>query len=469
MGACFLFALFATFLGLSPAAGAFLVGVVIGDTQVSGRINGMVGPVRDMFGALFFLSIGMLIDYRTLDDYVIPVVVLVAVFVTGKIAANTVGSIMAGLRPTDAVRVGMTMPQMGEFSLAIGRLTPATTAGGAAVAPILSICTAVTSVVAPLTSRAAVPLSEWTGRHAPTVLRESMLSIRLGVDVFWSSFSQSGGPGNDSRGTVRGILINMFIIALLSGAGTEALHFIPETLGDRLPVPAGVAGLVVVGIVAGLSIPSAIAIWRSLHSLARGATSSSKLADQQPDGEQRRDTLRAMVEYGLAMLFIALLFLLILPLTSELLALSSLSVPVSLLLLLSPALAVGLFSFRLHRVLERAVSQTFTSGEEGGKRRAQDGHDETGREDIPGHVHGGALQPVEDTLLPEDNPLAPAVERMPERDELAHLLMGDGHHSQQPRDGERAPREGEREDAEAEGLEEAAEGTGEREDGRQSG
>ena len=373
LGACFLFALFATFLGLSPAAGAFLVGVVIGDTQVSGRINGMVGPVRDMFGALFFLSIGMLIDYRTLDDYVIPVVVLVAVFMTGKIAANTVGSIMAGLRPTDAVRVGMTMPQMGEFSLAIGRLTPGTTAGGAAVAPILSICTAVTSVVAPLTSRAAVPLSEWTGRHAPTVLRESMLSIRLGVDVFWSSFSQSGSEGNDFRGTVRGILINMFIIALLSGAGTEALHFIPENLGDRLPVPEGVAGLLVVGIVAGLSIPSAIAIWRSLHSLARGATSSSRLTDQdQPDGEQRRDTLRAMVEYGLAMVFIAILFLLILPLTSELLALSSLSVPVSLLLLLSPALAVGMFSFRLHRVLERAVSQTFTSGEEGEERRQQD-------------------------------------------------------------------------------------------------
>ena len=463
LGACFLFALFATFLGLSPAAGAFLVGVVIGDTQVSGRINGMVGPVRDMFGALFFLSIGMLIDYRTLDDYVIPVVVLVAVFMTGKIAANTVGSIMAGLRPTDAVRVGMTMPQMGEFSLAIGRLTPGTTAGGAAVAPILSICTAVTSVVAPLTSRAAVPLSEWTGRHAPTVLRESMLSIRLGVDVFWSSFSQSGSEGNDFRGTVRGILINMFIIALLSGAGTEALHFIPENLGDRLPVPAGVAGLVVVGIVAGLSIPSAIAIWRSLHSLARGATSSSRLTDQdQPDGEQRRDTLRAMVEYGLAMVFIAILFLLILPLTSELLALSSLSVPVSLLLLLSPALAVGMFSFRLHRVLERAVSQTFTSGEEGEERRQQDSPEEAGAEDLPADARVGALQPVEDALLPEDDPLAPVVENMPERDELAHLLMGDGHHSKQPRDGER-------EDAEAEGLEEAAEGTGEREDGRQSG
>ena len=462
LGACFLFALFATFLGLSPAAGAFLVGVVIGDTQVAGRINGMVAPVRDMFGALFFLSIGMLIDYRTLDDYLIPVLVVVAVFMAAKIAANTVGSIMAGLGPTDAFRVGMTMPQMGEFSLAIGRLTPASTAGGAALAPILSISTAVTSVLAPLTSRVAVPLSEWASQRAPAVLRESMLSIRLGVDVFWSSFSQSEDSGRGFRGIGRRILINMFIIALLSGAGTEVLHFIPEDLGDRLPVPAGVAGLVVVGIVAGLSIPSGIAIWRSLDSLARVATSSSKPVDQQPEGLQRRDVVRTMVEYGLAMVFIALLFLLILPLTSELLALSSLSVPVSLLLLLSPALAVGVFSFRLHRALERAVSQTFTSGEEGRGSRSQDGPEEARPGELPAESDGAALQPAEDTLLPEDNPLAPVVERMPERDELAHLLMGDGHHPEPAADGGG-------EDGKAGDAGEEAEGTGERRDGGQVG
>ena len=295
-----------------------------------------------------------------------------------------------------------------------------------------------------------------------------MLSIRLGVDVFWSSFSQSEGPGTQSegsgkgvRGIGRGILINMFIIALLSGAGTEVLHFIPENLGDHLPVTAGVAGLVVVGIVAGLGIPSAIAIWRSLHSLARVATSSSKALDQRPDGQQRRDALRAMVEYGLAMVFIALLFLLILPLTSELLALSSFSVPVSLLLLLSPALAVGLFSFRLHRVLERAVSQTFTSGE-GGTARGQDSAEGAQTGDLPADAHGHTLQPADDTLLPEDSPLAPAVERMPERDELAHLLMGDGHHRESTRDDHD-------DDSEGEIAGNETEGTGERKDSPQSG
>ena len=102
LGFCFLLALCATLLGLSPAAGAFLIGVVIGDTEASGRVTQLVAPVRDMFGALFFLSIGMLIDYRTLDDYIVPALVVAGVFMLGKIAADTVGSILAvGAGPFD--------------------------------------------------------------------------------------------------------------------------------------------------------------------------------------------------------------------------------------------------------------------------------------------------------------------------------------------------------------------------------
>ena len=83
-----------------------------------------------MFGALFFLSIGMLIDYRTLDDFIVPALVVVGVFMAGKVVANAVGSILAGHSPEDAMRVGMTMPQMGEFSLAIGRVSPTDALGG---------------------------------------------------------------------------------------------------------------------------------------------------------------------------------------------------------------------------------------------------------------------------------------------------------------------------------------------------
>ena len=361
LGFCFLMALCATLLGLSPAAGAFVIGMVIGDTESSERITRMIAPVRDMFGALFFLSIGMLIDYRTLDDYLMPALLVVAVFMTGKIAANTVGSILAGRRPDEALRVGMTMPQMGEFSLAIGRLSPSDVVRGSALGPVLSLCTAITSIFAPLTSRSALPISNWADRRTPLPLRKIMLSIRLGVNIFWSALSLTGETGEQLRDVGRGILINVGIIGLLCLAGTGVLYITPEALGSLLPWPVGITGLLILGVVTGLSAPSAIRIWHSLGDLARLATNIPHI---QPFGTGRLErwaTWQTMVEYGLATVLLGLLFLLTLPLMVRLFTLGSLSVPLSLVLLVAPALAVGVFSFRLHLILEPAFRETFTA------------------------------------------------------------------------------------------------------------
>ena len=365
LGFCFLLSLCATLLGLSPAAGAFLIGVVIGDTQAAGRVTRMVAPVRDMFGALFFLSIGMLIDYRTLDDYILPALVVVAVFMAGKIAANTVGSILAARNPSDAMRVGMTMPQMGEFSLAIGRLTPSDIVGASALSPILSIATAVTSVLAPLTGRAAGPLAEWAGRHSPGPLRRVMLGISLAVNIFWSMLSLPGSSGEGFRSITRRILINACIVAVLSAAGTGVVYAAPEALGNVLPVSQGVAALIVVGVVLGLSVPAVIDIWRSLSTMARLATSAPNLPPVTIWGVPHWDTLRTIVEYGLATGLMALLFLLMLPLLIRLFAFGGVSITLSLALLIVSAVAMGVISFRVHRVLQPAFQDTFISSASG--------------------------------------------------------------------------------------------------------
>ena len=368
LGFCFLLALCATLLGLSPAAGSFLVGVVIGDTRAAERVAHMVAPVRDMFGALFFLSIGMLIDYRTLDDYILPALVVVAVFMIGKMVANTVGSILAARNPSDAMRVGMTMPQMGEFSLAIGRLTPADVAGASALGPILSITTAITSVLAPLTGRAAGPLAEWAGRHSSGPLRRVMLGISLAVNIFWSMLSLPGAAGQEFRNITRRILINACIVAVLSAAGTGVVYAAPGALGNVLPVSPGVAALIVVGVVLGLSVPAVIDIWRSLRTMAHLATSAPNLPDL-PTLAVRVlpswDTLRTMVEYGLATGLMALLFLLMLPLFIRLFAFGGVSITLSLALLIVSAVAMGVISFRVHRVLQPAFQDTFITGASG--------------------------------------------------------------------------------------------------------
>ena len=426
LGMCFLMALSATLLELSPAAGAFMIGVVLGDTAASERIAQMVSPVRDMFSALFFLSIGMLIDYRTLDDYIVPALVVLGVFMTGKIIANYVGSILAGRSPEDSLKVGLTMPQMGEFSLAIGRLSPADVVGSAALGPILSICTVITAALAPLTSRAASPLSAWTDRRAPAFLRQIMLSIRLGVDIFWSALSLSGGTGEQFRRIGRGILINICVIGILSAAGTGVLFLAPETLRQLLSLPPWVAGLVVAGVVIGLSAPSAVKIWGSLNSLAQLATSTP---DSWPMGSgwiMRRRMLRTMVEYGLASVLMVLLSLLSLPLIIRLFTLGSPSIPVSILLLVLPALAVGIFSFRIHRVLEPAVSDTFTAEPDESLAAADVQEPETGPVDSKVPSTDARREPPEDPLESLVNPLiTSALDQMPERGALSQLLRED--------------------------------------------
>ena len=431
LGMCFLMALSATLLELSSAAGAFMIGVVIGDTAASERITQMVSPVRDMFSALFFLSIGMLIDYRTLDDYIVPALVVVGVFMTGKIAANTVGSILAGRSPEDSLKVGMTMPQMGEFSLAIGRLTPADVLGSATLGPVLSICTVITAALAPLTSRAASPLSAWTGRRTPAFLQEIMLSVRLGVDIFWSALSLPRRTGDQFRNAGRAILINVCIIGILSAAGTGVLFLAPETLRELLPLPPGVAGLVVAGMVIGLSVPSAVRIWNSLNVLAQLTTSTP---ESWPAGSRwimRRRVLRTMVEYGLASVLMVLLFLVTLPLVIRLFSLGSPSIPVSLILLILPALAVGIFSFRIHRVLEPAVSETFMAEPEDSPDPGDADTPEGGSVDEgapPSRVH---QERPDDSLESLVNPLiTSAIEHIPERDELSQLLTEELDHEE---------------------------------------
>ncbi len=364
LGSCFLLALCATLLGLSPAAGAFLVGVIIGDTEASGRVTRMIAPVRDMFGALFFLSIGMLIDYRTLDDYILPALIVVAVFMLGKIAANTIGSILAGRRLNDALQVGMTMPQMGEFSLAIGRLGPGDVAGFSPLGAVISIATAITSVLAPITSKSASKVAVWVDRFTPAPLTWIVLSVQLGVDAFWSALSLRGESGDRFRSVRQTIFINAAIMGFLSVAGTGVVYIAPDAVSELLSVPTGVAAMIIVGIVIGLSIPSAVVIWRSLGTISLLAAQGPDETESAEETYQRSRTFRTMVEYGLATVLMSVLFLLALPLVIRLITLDTLSIPLSLVLLISPALLVGLFSFRIQWILEDAITDILGSGPE---------------------------------------------------------------------------------------------------------
>ena len=439
LGVCFVLALCANLLGLSGAAGAFLIGVVIGDTEVAGRVTRLVNPVRDMFGALFFLSIGMLIDYRTVDDYIVPAMVVVGVFMTGKAVANIVGSILSGRSPRTAVQVGMTMPQMGEFSLAIGRVAPTEIAGLAALGPILAIATAITSALAPLTARIARPMCLWVERNSPATLHQVNLSIQLGVDTFWSALAVGGPSGGQLHNLGRRMLVNLCIVAVITAAGTIALYALPNVGSRALQVSPATFGLIVWGAVVVCGTISSINIWRELRMLAQLATGESgprAPADADADaGDPLWQTLRSMVQNGLATAFLALLLLLSAPLIIRLYALGSLSAPLSALFVLAPAATMGFIAFRVHRVLEPAFSNLFPSPAEA-ETHAQPQYEFNDHMETAGAIEEPANTPpvarpaqAQPQPLTSDAPrrspyvlVATAIEHLDEEDELWQLL-----------------------------------------------
>ncbi len=358
LGCCFGLALGAEFLGLSAAAGSFLIGVVIGDTDAAGRVTRLVSPVRDMFGALFFMSIGMLIDYRTLDEFILPALLVVGVFMAGKMIANTIGSVLSGRSSRQALQVGLSMPQMGEFSLAIGRLSAADAMAGPVVGPILAIVTAITSVLAPLTSRVANPICNWTERRAPPTLLEMDLAIQLGIRGFWSAFSLPGPAGRVLKTLVRQILINVLIITILTAAGTVAVYTLPEFLAGILPVSADLLGLIFGGATIGLGIPPAVAIWRELRILARLMVGATRWARS---GEPARFTMRTLMQDGMATAMLLVAIMVLTPLLIRLFALGSLAAPLPILLLIVSAAMLVFAGVHIHRALETAFHEVFVA------------------------------------------------------------------------------------------------------------
>ena len=359
LGCCFGLGLVAQLLGLSSAAGAFLIGVVIGDTDAAGRVTRLVSPVRDMFGALFFISIGMLIDYRTLDDYILPALVVVAVFMAGKMAANFIGCILAGRTTRTAAQVGAAMPQMGEFSLAIGRIGAADAVAEVVIGPILAIATAVTSVLAPLTARVAMPLADRAERRAPTTLRQINLAIHLGIATFWSAFSLPGQTGMMLQALVRRILMNICIIALFTALGTAAVYTLPEIMAGWLPVSVDLLGLILGGAAIGLNIPPTIAIWRELRILARLAARATEMTHP---ARPIPSIIRMVVLDGIATALLVVAILLLLPLIIRLFALGGVSAPLPIFLLVAAMGALGFVGYHIHRVLEPAFHDTFVAG-----------------------------------------------------------------------------------------------------------
>ncbi|WEN13998.1 cation:proton antiporter [Rhodanobacter sp. AS-Z3] len=122
LGICFGASLFAAWMGFSVALGAFLAGAVVAESRSVGRVLRLVEPLRDMFAALFFVAIGLKIDPAMLLQYALPALVIAMVVIAGKTLACSLGIFVVGHDSRTALRSGLGMAQIGEFSFVIATL-----------------------------------------------------------------------------------------------------------------------------------------------------------------------------------------------------------------------------------------------------------------------------------------------------------------------------------------------------------
>jgi CPA2 family monovalent cation:H+ antiporter-2 len=164
---CLVMVILAANVGFSPALGAFIMGSIIAETTQAEHIEHLVKPVKDLFGAVFFVSVGMLINPEALYEHAIPVMILTFVTVFGQSFSSTIGALLSGQPLKQSVQTGMSLSQIGEFSFIIATLGMTLNVTSSFLYPIVVAVSALTTFTTPFMVKWATPFSEYLSRKLP--------------------------------------------------------------------------------------------------------------------------------------------------------------------------------------------------------------------------------------------------------------------------------------------------------------
>ena len=164
---CLLMVLFAANVGFSPALGAFIMGSIIAETTQAEHIEHLVKPVKDLFGAVFFVSVGMLIDPEMLMKYAFPVGILTLVVILGQSLSSTIGALLSGQPLNQSIQTGMSLSQIGEFSFIIATLGMTLNVTSDFLYPIVVAVSAITTFTTPFMVKFSTPLSIYLEKKLP--------------------------------------------------------------------------------------------------------------------------------------------------------------------------------------------------------------------------------------------------------------------------------------------------------------
>jgi CPA2 family monovalent cation:H+ antiporter-2 len=167
IGICFAFAILADHFGYSVALGAFLAGSLVAESGQGHKVEHLILPVRDMFAAVFFVSVGMMLNPVLVEEHWLALLVLVATVIVGKIIGVSLGALLAGSGPRLSVEAGMSLAQIGEFSFIIAALALETHAARDFLYSLAVAVSVVTTFTTPYLIRASGPIAERVEQRLP--------------------------------------------------------------------------------------------------------------------------------------------------------------------------------------------------------------------------------------------------------------------------------------------------------------
>jgi CPA2 family monovalent cation:H+ antiporter-2 len=266
VGICFASALLAHEFGYSVALGAFIAGSLVAESGEEKRLEALIVPVRDLFAAIFFVSVGMLIDPAVIAQHWLPVVVFTALVIGGKLVGVTTGAFLTGNGTRTSVQAGMSLAQIGEFSFIIAGLGLALGSTRDFLYPIAVAVSAITTFTTPWLIRAAGPVATRIDRKLPRPIQTFTALYGTWLERMRSS------PGPRTAAKVARRLVALLFLdaailtALLIGTATS-LEAVAPSVSAALGVSARVAHVLVLVASAAVAAPFLIGILRITRGL----------------------------------------------------------------------------------------------------------------------------------------------------------------------------------------------------------
>jgi len=230
LGLCCAMAVISTMVGFSSAFGAFVMGSIIAETIEAEKIEKLVEPVKNLFGAVFFVSVGMLVDPQILVSYAVPIVLLVLTILFGQAIFGSLGYLLSGQSLKTAMRCGFSMAQIGEFAFIIASLGLSLGVISDFLYPVVVAVSVITTFLTPYMIRAAVPCYELLERRLPRKWIRRLNHLSMSRETAsndqsqWKSLLMQMG-----RNTLIYCILSIAIIWLMSTFAKPLLEkFIPE-------------------------------------------------------------------------------------------------------------------------------------------------------------------------------------------------------------------------------------------------